>query len=77
MASDSLFFENNKLNNSLLFGNNSLNLKMGSLSEDFSSLLMKGIEKNLCQKQTAKVALPPALYETLAERFETYETLIS
>ena len=50
---------------------------MGLLSADF---LFVTVERNLnepCQKQTAKVALPPALYETLAKRFETYETLIS
>ena len=57
-----VFFKNNKLNNRLLFGNNSLNLKMGLLSADFY----------LLQK-----VLPPAIYETLAERFEAYETLIS
>ena len=47
MASDSLFLENNKLNNSLLFGNNNLNLKMGLLSADFSCYCRKEFKRTL------------------------------
>ena len=50
-----VFFENNNLNKSLLFGKNSLNLKMGLLSADFSLLLMKGIEKNLARNKLQKL----------------------